>query len=182
MTRLWIVSVACSGFQHLLTFTWPHGTYLGFRMWLPIVPPVLVLLVIWNPYVNILIIPLSHCICPQKHSIFCLTDSPTGATLSASKIVGISRNLPNSLDKEVLLYCANSFAASTSRTYSTQRSTFLRFCADMKISPVPLSQENLGRYIAFLSTRLFQLSEAVLKNEVDIPLVLFAMCTCDLPM
>ena len=46
------------------------------------------------------------------------------------------------------------FAASTSRTYAAQRSAFLRFCVEMKISPVPLSQENLGRYIAFLSRRL----------------------------
>lgn len=67
---------------------------------------------------------------------------------------GASRTLPNSLDEEVLRYRANSFAASTSKTYSAQRSAFLKFCDEMKICPVPLSQENLGRYIAFLSRRL----------------------------
>ena len=89
-----------------------------------------------------------------KHSISCLTDSLTGAPVSASKIVGISRNLPDSLDEEVLLYHANSFATSTSKTYSTQQLTILRFFADIKISPVPLLQENLRRYIAFLSIQL----------------------------
>lgn len=62
--------------------------------------------------------------------------------------------LHKSLDEEVLHYRANSFAASTSKTYIAQQSAFLKFCDEMKISPVPLSQENLGRYIAFLSRRL----------------------------
>ena len=62
--------------------------------------------------------------------------------------------LPNSLDKEVLQYRANSFAVSTSKTYSAQLSDFLKFCVQMQVSPTLLSQENLGRYIAFLSRRL----------------------------
>ena len=62
--------------------------------------------------------------------------------------------LPRSLDAEVLQYRANSFAASTSKTYLTQLSTYLKFCTNMNIAPAPLSQENLGRYIAFLSRRL----------------------------
>lgn len=65
-----------------------------------------------------------------------------------------SRALPKSLDDEVLHYRANSFAASTSKTYLTQLSTYLQFCAQMNICTIPLSQENLGRYIAFLSRRL----------------------------
>ena len=67
---------------------------------------------------------------------------------------GTSRSLPSSLDREVLHYRANSFAASTFKTYSAQCSAYLQFCNELKISPVPLSQENLGRYIAFLSRRL----------------------------
>ena len=62
--------------------------------------------------------------------------------------------LATSLDDEVLHYRANSFAASTSKTYLTQLSAYLQFCAQMNICTIPLSQENLGRYIAFLSRRL----------------------------
>ena len=63
-------------------------------------------------------------------------------------------DLSASLDKEVLQYRSHSFAASTSKTYSTQLTTYMKFCAEMNIKLVPLSQENLGRYIAFLSRRL----------------------------
>ena len=67
---------------------------------------------------------------------------------------GALRSFPASLDEEVLHYRANSFSANTSKTYSTQRSAFLKFCAHMRIMLVPLSQENLGRYVAYLSRRL----------------------------
>ena len=35
-----------------------------------------------------------------------------------------------------------------------QRQAFLQFCQDINVPPVPLTQINLGRYIAFLSRRL----------------------------
>ena len=63
-------------------------------------------------------------------------------------------DLSASLDKEVLQYRSHSFAASTSKTYSTQLTTYMKFYAEMNVKLVPLSQENLGRYIAFLSRRL----------------------------
>lgn len=46
------------------------------------------------------------------------------------------------------------FAESTRRTYSCQQMLYLKFCESLNISPVPISQENLGRYIAFLSSKL----------------------------
>ena len=86
-----------------------------------------------------------------------MTDSPTGRP-GTSREKDPAREsasaLPKSLDDEVLKYRANSFAAYTSKTYLTQLSAYLNFCSRMNIKPVPLSQENLGRYIAFLSRRL----------------------------
>ena len=52
------------------------------------------------------------------------------------------------------MYRSNSFAASTWRTYSAQLSAYLDFCGKLNISPAPISQLDLGRYIAFLSRRL----------------------------
>ena len=46
------------------------------------------------------------------------------------------------------------FAESTRRTYSCQQMLYLKFCESLNISPVPISQEDLGRYIAFLSGKL----------------------------
>ena len=93
-------------------------------------------------------------ICRQPHFFFCLTDIRTGVEITNSGVVSAAGNLHASLDQEVLHYRANSFSANTSKTYSAQRSAFFKFCVDMGIKPVPLSQENLGRYIAFLSRRL----------------------------
>ena len=100
--------------------------------------------------------PLSICTCPLRRSSFCLTDSLAGRPSTSFEREGVSNpgTLPRSLDAEVLQYRANSFAASTSKTYLAQLSTYLKFCTNMNIAPVPLFQENLGRYIAFLSRRL----------------------------
>ena len=86
-----------------------------------------------------------------------MTDSPTGrpgTSREKDPARGSASALPKSLDDEVLKYRANSFAASTSKTYLTQLSAYLNFCSRMNIKPVPLSQENLGHNIAFLSRRL----------------------------
>ncbi|MES9879856.1 MAG: hypothetical protein ABW185_03145 [Sedimenticola sp.] len=59
-----------------------------------------------------------------------------------------------SLDQEVGIYRSHTFAASTAKTYASQRAMFIKFCSQLNIAPVPLSQADLGRYIAFLSQRL----------------------------
>ena len=88
------------------------------------------------------------CICRSIRSFFCLTDSLTGDTFTACELdgcaIGASRTLPSRLDEEVLHYCANSFAASTSKTHSAQRSAFLKFCDEMKICPVPCLRKTWG--------------------------------------
>ena len=63
-------------------------------------------------------------------------------------------NLSACLYKEVRFYRENTFAASTNRTYLAQRTAYFDFCGKIGIPPVPLSQVDLGRYIAFLSRRL----------------------------
>lgn len=58
------------------------------------------------------------------------------------------------LDDQVSLLRANALAPSTRRTYHTYLDTYLKFCCDHSIKPIPISYINLGRYIAFLSMRL----------------------------
>ena len=64
------------------------------------------------------------------------------------------RFLTASLDKDVAFYRSHTFAPSTSQTYLAQKSAYFEFCDKMSIQPVPLSQQDLGRYIAYLSRRL----------------------------
>ena len=67
--------------------------------------------------------------------------------------VGI-KSLSESLDREVQFFRNHTFAPSTNKTYQAQRTVYFDFCARLGISPVPLSQADLGRYIAFLSRKL----------------------------
>ena len=73
----------------------------------------------------------------------------------ASTRVGThSHSLPDMLDKEVQFYRGNSFANSTFKTYSVHFTAYSEFCNNLNISLVPISQQDLGRYIAFLSRKL----------------------------
>lgn len=67
---------------------------------------------------------------------------------------GSAPDLSTALDKDVLMYRSNSFAASTWKTYSAQLSAYLDFCEKLDISVALISQLDLGRYIAILSRRL----------------------------
>ena len=62
--------------------------------------------------------------------------------------------LKDGLDAEVQFYRSHTFARSTSKTYLAQKLAYFEFCNKLDIAPVPLSQYDLGRYIAFLSRRL----------------------------
>lgn len=66
----------------------------------------------------------------------------------------VPQSLSASLDQEVLFYRSNTFAQSTVKTYSAQKQAFFDFCSMLNIQPIPLSQDDLGRYIAYLSRRL----------------------------
>ena len=58
------------------------------------------------------------------------------------------------LDWEVAHLRSLTFAESTRRTYNCQLLTYLQFCGHLNIKPVPISPADLGRYIAYLSSRL----------------------------
>jgi len=58
------------------------------------------------------------------------------------------------LDARVKLIRDNVYAASTAKTYSTYLASFYKFCNQNTIKPVPISQDNLARYVAHLSFRL----------------------------
>lgn len=73
-----------------------------------------------------------------------------------------------SLDKDVLMYRCNSYADSTAKTYSVHISSYLDFCNTLNIKPVPISQSDLGRYIAHLSRRLSFCSIRQYLNAVRI--------------
>ena len=62
--------------------------------------------------------------------------------------------LSASLDKEVCQYRCSSFARSTVKTYSVHIASYMEFCNNLNIKPVPISQTDIGRYIAHLSRRL----------------------------
>ena len=64
------------------------------------------------------------------------------------------QQLTNTLDQEVSRLQQLTFAELTRRTYSCQLLLYLKFCSSLNISPVPISQHDLGRYIAFISSKL----------------------------
>jgi hypothetical protein len=49
---------------------------------------------------------------------------------------------------------AQTFSDNTNRTYSTHLRAYMTFCRLIKIQPVPISQINLARYIAYLEAKL----------------------------
>ena len=66
------------------------------------------------------------------------------------------------------MYRCNSYASSTAKTYSVHISSYLDFCNTLSIRPVPISQSDLGRYIAHLSRRLAFCSIRQYLNAVRI--------------
>ena len=58
------------------------------------------------------------------------------------------------LDDMVYHFRGNTFAESTKKTYQTYLRTYIEFCTMFNIRLLPLSQKNLGRYVAFLAKRL----------------------------
>lgn len=62
--------------------------------------------------------------------------------------------LTNTLDQEVSRLRQLTFAESARRTYSCQLLLYLQFCSSLNISPVPISQHDLGHYVAFISSIL----------------------------
>ena len=74
----------------------------------------------------------------------------------------------DSLDSIVQLLRGQVFAPSTRATYRSQQRLYLQFCDLAGLNPVPLSQANACRYIAFLSQRLAYNSVKLYINVVRI--------------
>ena len=126
------VFVDFSGYPPVTISTWLPITCRASRMLQPVAHPVSAPPGTLRPYGNLLITHLSICICRQKHCFFCLTDTLTGESITDSEVVSARRSLPVSLDEEVLHYRANSFSAATSKTYSAQRSAFLKILCSLE--------------------------------------------------
>jgi len=55
------------------------------------------------------------------------------------------------LDREVATLKGHRFAHSTRKSYASSIRTYLSFCNDHNISPLPANAININRYIAFLA-------------------------------
>ena len=82
--------------------------------------------------------------------------------------IGVSSQFAMELDMEVARYRQKAFACSTRKTYSTHFQMYLKFCQNIKCSPVPLSNQNLSRFTAFLARTLSPTSILVYLNIVRI--------------
>jgi hypothetical protein len=58
------------------------------------------------------------------------------------------------LIREAREYKRKAYAVSTQKTYRSQLRRFLQFCLDFKCSPIPVSQETLVAYVAYLARSL----------------------------
>ena len=60
------------------------------------------------------------------------------------------------------------FAKSTIRTYKSQTNSYLKFCVNYGLSPVPAAQQTLCSYLAFLSRSLSPSSVKGYMNAVHL--------------
>jgi hypothetical protein len=67
---------------------------------------------------------------------------------------GTPDGLATDLDNVVANFRVNALALSTRRTYLQYLRMYVKFCDELRVPLVPLSATNLGRYIAYMSTRL----------------------------
>ena len=96
----------------------------------------------WVSFCHTLSQQICPCTCLRPAYLFFLVDS-----LARERVM-------TALDQEVATLRVLTFAESTRRTYQSQQSLYLQFCAGLNIAPVPISSCNLGRYIAYLGSNL----------------------------
>lgn len=58
------------------------------------------------------------------------------------------------LDRAVATYQSSAFSANTIRCYASQRKTYIRFCTQIGVAPVPATTQLLCRYVAHLGKTL----------------------------
>ena len=64
------------------------------------------------------------------------------------------------------MYRAATYATSTKKTYRSQLSSYLKFCADLHVPPVPASHVLVSQYAAFLARHLTPFSVKQYLNVV----------------
>ena len=72
------------------------------------------------------------------------------------------------LDREVARLRDLSLEDSTKRSYSSHHTSYLRFCQRYNLNPVPVDQQQVAGYIAYLSQRLAPSSIPKYLNMVRI--------------
>ena len=58
---------------------------------------------------------------------------------------------PNTLEKAVDKFRRQGWAESTKRVYNSQLKCYMAFCKQNALAPVPMSQDGISKYIAFLA-------------------------------
>ncbi|CAC5416630.1 unnamed protein product [Mytilus coruscus] len=87
-------------------------------------------------------------------SLLLNTNPVTSVYTDACKTGLQARREVANLDNLVDTFRSYTYAESTKKTYQTYLNSYRKFCALVNIPLVPLSKENLARYIAFLSQKL----------------------------
>ena len=62
--------------------------------------------------------------------------------------------LTNQLEEEVEMYRGQAFSADTEKTYRTHVRSYITFCDQLNILPVPVSDVAVAKYAAYLARRL----------------------------
>lgn len=83
------------------------------------------------------------------------------------------------LDEEVAMFRGQTFALNTKKTYATHLKTYMTFCNQLKIPPVPVDEATVARYAAFLArTR----KPATVRQYLNIVRLLHLECGLPNPM
>ena len=104
------------------------------------------------PYQNVNPLVFPTRLYPGTHLDFFITGTPLQQPIA-------------SLDARVSLLRSQVYAESTKRTYSSYLSSYKHFCFQNGIPLVPISQQNLGRYIAHLT---FRCKYSSITNDLSI--------------
>ena len=76
------------------------------------------------------------------------------AFIPLSLSTGAAKKLETALQAEVARYRVETFADNTKGTYTTLRNSFLRFCTELCVPPVPAKEKTIAMYAACLARRL----------------------------
>lgn len=86
--------------------------------------------------------------------------------------------LGEQLNQEVAAYRSVAFTDNTKRTYQTHLRSYLAFCEEMQIKPVPVTDVTVAKYAAYLARRL---KPSSVKQYINIIRLLHLECGLDNP-